>query len=559
MWVPLSLLPGCHCGGVRATDDGGLLDANARDQAAHDFGVDPSPCTLPGRSFAVRLSEVEDIDLLFMVDNSHSMTEEQAAVVQEIPRLVQVLASGDRDNDGNEDFRPLSSVHLGVITSDMGIGGVTLPAAAACTVPLGDDGVFLTEARGTNPSCAAGYPSFLSFSSATDDPMAFADAAGCLATTGSRGCAFEQQLEAVLKALTPAESEVRFEHERGGDIIRSTRGHGGSGLNQGFLRDTSLLAVVMITDEDDCSSADLDLYDISTPTPALAQYPLPVDATGFPSPNLQCPTYREAQHDVVKRHVAGLLAVRPDAADLLVFAAIAGVAPDTLSAHISTETVDGRVRTRVDYAGILDDASMREVPNADGTNVVPGCTRPDPDAPDDVSRVNSATPPRRLVQVAQGLEQQGAHGVVASICQARDPVNGDYHADFTPAFDSILLAVENALPPGCIEEQLVRRSTGDVNCVVLETLPAGLTCASEADRGRDPTPVRIDGVGASARETCRVAQLAPTAGDLSGARDPSGQGWFSLLAWAAGRGVHARCRTHRGCGLRHGVPRRGSP
>jgi hypothetical protein len=141
-------------------------------------------------------------------------------------------------------------------------------------------------------------------------------------------------------------------------------------------------------------------------------------------------------------------------------------------------------------------------------------------------RFNTALPPRRLVQVAEGLDRQGAHGVVASICQARDPATSDYRADFGPAFDSILLAVENALPPGCIEEQLVRRASGEVNCVVLETLPVGVTCASQADRGRDPIPVRVEGVGPSARETCRVRQLIPTPVDLSMARDASGQGWF---------------------------------
>ncbi|MBP7685593.1 MAG: hypothetical protein KBB95_26980, partial [Deltaproteobacteria bacterium] len=71
--------------------------------------MDPEACTQPGRTFVVRLSEVEDIDLLFMVDDSSSMREEQVAVAQEIPRLVEVLATGDRDGDGNQDFRPLAS------------------------------------------------------------------------------------------------------------------------------------------------------------------------------------------------------------------------------------------------------------------------------------------------------------------------------------------------------------------------------------------------------------------------------------------------------------------
>lgn len=522
----LASLPGCHCGGPTFSDDGGATDATGPDLRPGDQALDPEACTQPGRSFVVRLSEVEDIDLLFMVDNSLSMKEEQAAVVQEIPRLVEVLATGDRDGDGSQDFRPLAGIHLGVISSNMGIGGVSLPPTARCTTTFGDDGILLTESRGTDPTCASSYPPFLTFLSASDDAMAFAQSAGCLATTGLGGCAFEQQLEAVLKALTPSESEVVFEHERGGVVIRSTRGHGGTGINQGFSRDTSLLAVVVITDEDDCSSRDLDLYDITTNAPDLAQYPAALDAVGDISPNLQCPEYRDAQYEVVKRYVAGLLAVRPDATDLFVFAVIGGVAPNVLSAHSTTVTVDGRTTKVVDYSGLLGDSAMQEVPNLDRTNLVPGCERPDPDAPNDSTRANTALPPRRLVQVAQGLEARGAHGVVASICEARDSAAGDYHADFSPAFDDILLTVENALPPGCITEQLIRRPSLGVACVVLETLPRGMTCASQAYRGREPVPVLVEGVGPEAQETCRVQQLVPTAGDLAASRDPTGMGWF---------------------------------
>ncbi|MBK7154602.1 MAG: hypothetical protein IPH72_22930 [Sandaracinaceae bacterium] len=488
--------------------------------------MDPEACTQPGRTFVVRLSEVEDIDLLFMVDDSSSMREEQVAVAQEIPRLVEVLATGDRDGDGNQDFRPLASIHLGVISSNMGIGGVALHPNARCTATLGDDGILLTESGGTDPTCALSYPPFLTFLSVDDDVMAFAQSAGCLATTGIDGCAFEQQLEAVLKALTPAESEVVFEHERGGVVIRTTRGHGGTGVNQGFSRDTSLLAVVMITDEDDCSTRDLDLYDITPFIPELAQYPVAVDAVGDISPNLQCPQYRDVQYDVAKRYVAGLLAVRPDATDLLVFAVIGGVAPDVLSAHTNIVTEDGRTRKTVDYPGLLTDSAMQEVPNPERTNLMPGCERPDPDAPSDPTRVNSALPPRRLVQVAEGLEARGAHGVVASICEARDGAAGDYRADFSPAFDDILLAVENALPPGCIAERLARSASAEVPCVVLETLPPGMTCASQVDRGRESVAIRVEGTGPSARETCRVVQLAPTQEDVTASRDPAGVGWF---------------------------------
>lgn len=510
--------------GSAHNDDAAVLDASLDgalgDQAALDLGTDPLACTQPGTSSVVRVAEVDAIDLLFMVDNSASMREEQEALVAELPRMVEVLASGDRDDDGTQDFRPVASIHVGVITSDMGIGGTPIPPSAFCGTVLGDDGVMLTEHRGTNASCAPSYPSFLEFMVSSDDPAAFAESAGCLAGTGGLGCAFEQQLEAILKALTPADSSVVFEQTRGGTLVRSTRGHGGTGANAGFLRDTSLLALILVSDEDDCSSPDLDLYDVISANP---RYPVPRANDGNPSPNLQCTAYREVQYEVIKRYVGGLLELRPDFRDLLLFAAIVGVAPEVVAANTTTTTVDGHTFVDTDYAAILADPSMLEAPNPSATNLVPGCTRPNPNG---VGPRNEAYPPRRIVDVARGLDQAGAHGVVASICQSRDPDQGDFRADFTPAVDSILLAIENALPVGCTEDLLARRAGGEVNCEVLERLPAGVSCASQAGRGRDAVPVRVEGSGPSAREVCRVRQLVPTSADLGQQRSPSGAGWF---------------------------------
>ena len=83
-----------------------------------------------------------------------------------------------------------------------------------------------------------------------------------------------------------------------------------------FLRDDSLLVVLMITDEDDCSALDPDVYNrMSTRYPA-------------PELNLRCFQYTEAVHPV-ERYTQGLLATRADP-DLLIFAAITGI-PDDLN------------------------------------------------------------------------------------------------------------------------------------------------------------------------------------------------------------------------------------
>ena len=96
------------------------------------------PCTQSGVVEKVRVTSVDKVDLLFMMDNSNSMQEEQASLAEQLPRLIQVLASGDQDGDGIEDFPPVKSLQVGVITSDMGTGGFSVPTCSDSN--FGDDG-----------------------------------------------------------------------------------------------------------------------------------------------------------------------------------------------------------------------------------------------------------------------------------------------------------------------------------------------------------------------------------------------------------------------------------
>src|SRR4051812_28839554 len=79
------------------------------------------PCTVQGVSKEVSQSGVDKVDLLFMIDDSGSMKEEQKNIAVQLPHLVTILATGDLDGDGKQDFQPVSSLQLGVVTSDMGI------------------------------------------------------------------------------------------------------------------------------------------------------------------------------------------------------------------------------------------------------------------------------------------------------------------------------------------------------------------------------------------------------------------------------------------------------
>ncbi len=168
-----------------------------------------------------------DLDILFVVDNSPSMIEEQQALATSFPRMIDALATLD---DG------LPNLHIGVVTSDLGTSGsLTPPAPAIGGAPGGCAG---TGMAGDLVQIAGMTERFLSDVAAPDGTRttnytgALRDAFGALALVGDQGCGFEQHLGAMRRALDA------------------------NPTNAGFLRDSANLAVVILADEDDCSVAD---------------------------------------------------------------------------------------------------------------------------------------------------------------------------------------------------------------------------------------------------------------------------------------------------------------
>ncbi|MEM9070900.1 MAG: hypothetical protein AAGE52_20490 [Myxococcota bacterium] len=432
-----------------------------------------NPCTISGVAETVRVDNIENVDLLFMMDNSNSMSEEQVAIAREIPNLVRTLASGDIADpatglpDGEQDFPPVRSLHVGVVTSDMGTGGFLVPTCAESN--FGGDGILRTQGNVSISGCMATFPSFLEFRPADGgDPTAFASDVECVAVLGTNGCGFEQQLEATLKALTPSSSSITFG--------MGTVGHA-DGANNGFLRDDSLLTVIMVTDEDDCSASDPDLFN-----PSSTRYSGDL--------NLRCFQFPEAVHPV-ERFSEGLLATRQDR-NLLVFAAITGI-PEAINPSPDTPT---------DYAGILSNDLMQEmVDPAMPTRLRPSCNRPG---------TGIAFPPRRIVSVAQQLDAGGATAIVQTICQD----------SYAAAIQAVINRIADVLGGTCLPRSLNRDATGLVNCDVVEVLPAeGETTTCTGIPGREFLRMEADDVG-NMVEVCRVAQLAQ---DRIDSGDP---GWF---------------------------------
>lgn len=167
-----------------------------------------------------------NIDILFMIDNSSSMTSMQQKLLAQLPAFIQVLQMLPNG---------LPNVHIGVVSSDMGAPGDST-SSIGCT-PAGDDGAFHAAPEGacTATTLANGD----NFISSVDGQTNFTDPIEkvfqCIALLGASGCGFEHQLASIDRAL-------------GAD------GSGVPASNANFLRNEAYLGIVLLTNEDDCSA-----------------------------------------------------------------------------------------------------------------------------------------------------------------------------------------------------------------------------------------------------------------------------------------------------------------
>ena len=137
----------------------------------------------------------------------------------------------------------LPNVHIAVISADMGAGDGSISGCSG----LGNAGIFQSTARGscTNTTLAPGATFISNVGGQRNYTGDLSDVFSCIAVLGESGCGFEHQLASVARALgadgAPAPAE-----------------------NAGFLRPDALLAIILVTNEDDCSAqAGVPLFDTS--------------------------------------------------------------------------------------------------------------------------------------------------------------------------------------------------------------------------------------------------------------------------------------------------------
>jgi hypothetical protein len=192
----------------------------------------PAPDQQTDDFFAV--NPVRDVDLLFVIDNSGSTQNKQDNFIRNFPNFInalQMIQGG------------LPNVRIGVVSSDLGSGGVMtsnmcaghgMGAAFVTTNVAGQPcGIMNNEQWITNTNVAQGQ---------------IAQVFSCMANRASQGCGYEHQLQAANQALHPRPDW--------------------NPMNEGFLRPDAYLAIIILTDEDDCSGPDTAADFFGGPAPA---------------------------------------------------------------------------------------------------------------------------------------------------------------------------------------------------------------------------------------------------------------------------------------------------
>jgi hypothetical protein len=341
-----------------------------------------------------------NIDIVFMVDDSSSMAPIQTKLTTQFPAFMDVL----KNLPGG-----LPNVHIGVVSSSMGAG--RNPSIDHCPQG-GDQGVFHTKPLGatcTKASLNAGQNFIINNNGMANYMGDISDVFSCIAQLGDGGCGFEHQFESVLRAL-------------GAD------GAPPPPQNANFLRPDAYLAIVMITNEDDCSAPpDSDLFDSSSstvtdPLGPLQSYrcnefghlcggkPPPRQPAGEVDLSGMCVSAEDGRLLRVQDVVTAMKRLKADPTKVLV-AAIAG--PNTpYKVNIGPSQVKG-------------DPSMWPF-------VEHSCQQPEPN-----NMVTYADP---SVRIQQWIDAFGPNGVFEDMCAP----------DFKPALQAIANAIGKKIGSPCV-------------------------------------------------------------------------------------------------------------
>ncbi len=253
----------------------------------------------------IKQNGVNKIDLLFMVDNSTSMADKQEILQGAVPVLVKRLTSpicvddkgaptgessvAGKCNKGRAEFDAVADIHVGIVTSSLGAHGGTGNCTATGSGFTPNDNAHLlgtVRPTGSNADPKLTFDASKTWNNAgflawdanqtdkpvpgTSDPMAFKTTfEDMISASGEHGCGYEASLESWYRFLVDPEPPANItvsgnQTVRGSKLITNADGTTtcqGCDLallaqRKAFLRPDSLVAIVMLSDENDCSFRD---------------------------------------------------------------------------------------------------------------------------------------------------------------------------------------------------------------------------------------------------------------------------------------------------------------
>jgi hypothetical protein len=427
----------------------------------------------------LQLTVNKDVDILFVIDNSGSMGEEQAILAQNFDGFIEVLEAEDVE----------ANYRIGVTTTDNGNEwcpvGATTPEAgklvlSSCKSRINDflfnNGAVNVQDLACNDICTLSEAELTITPTTTDfddeekprpwleniegkknipDATSTTEAFKCFGPQGINGCGFESQLESMYLALKRAENVDEDEY--------------------GFLRAQAILAIVFVTDEVDCSY-NKDYSEIFKQdgnrvfwSDPAAQYPTSavcwnagVECTGDPSNYDSC--------EPVNKDVDGNVGVSDTQAVLhpmsRYYGLLDGLETQKQDFNAQQEIIVGLIGG-VDAQGEAHYGSVEQTDPVYENNfgIGPGCEAPPPAGSTEPVQ---AVPPVRI----KALVNRYTEGNMFSICSE----------NYRPALEEIAARIRDQIQPACYTKCVKDTDTStpivDPECTVEESRPG----EDDADR-----------------------------------------------------------------------------
>jgi hypothetical protein len=272
-------------GGTAATGGGGTggteITTGGTGNVGETGGTGNAGGEPSGYVSQIRVRPPTKLDLLLMVDNSIGMLEKQELLAQAIPYLTRRLTSPDCVNEsgapigifadengiceqGAAEFAPIRDIHIGVITSSVGDHG----SGDICSEATNDGTRNYHDRAELLPTVRTGLTSYADRGFLAWDPAQKATPPGTdsaseltsqvqdhVLAAGQTGCGFEASLESWYRFLVDPEPVLSMLNDNTlsvrGPSSMMTRYQRGN-----FLRPDSMVAIVMLSDENDCSVID---------------------------------------------------------------------------------------------------------------------------------------------------------------------------------------------------------------------------------------------------------------------------------------------------------------